>query len=112
MFQTEVVERIKTHILCSGTFFSKIVPFMRKCGENIVERDRSQMTIWRMLISCCIRKATNTHPENVMLIAFPQHQWLRERAAMLLYAYIACLVSPCPVPLWSMLNLVLNGYWG
>ena len=28
MFQTEVVEKIKTHILCSVTFFSKIVPFV------------------------------------------------------------------------------------
>jgi len=30
MFQTKVVEKIKTHILCSITFFfPKIVPFMR-----------------------------------------------------------------------------------
>jgi len=30
MFQTKVVEKIKTHILCWVTFFfSKIVPFMR-----------------------------------------------------------------------------------
>jgi len=34
MFQTRVVEKIKTHVLCSVTFlFSKIVPFMRKCGK-------------------------------------------------------------------------------
>jgi len=29
MFQTKVVDEITTHILCSITFFSKIVPFMR-----------------------------------------------------------------------------------
>jgi len=29
MFQTKVVETIKTHILCSVTFFSEIIPFMR-----------------------------------------------------------------------------------
>ena len=30
MFQSKVVEKIKTHILCSVTFFfPKIVPFMR-----------------------------------------------------------------------------------
>jgi len=29
MFQTKAVEKIKTHILCSVTFFSKIVPFIR-----------------------------------------------------------------------------------
>jgi len=32
MFQTKVVERIKTHILRS-IFFPKIVPFMRKCDK-------------------------------------------------------------------------------
>jgi len=30
----KIVENIKTHVLCSITFFfSKIVPFMRKCGK-------------------------------------------------------------------------------
>jgi len=29
MFKTKVVEKVKTHILCSITLFSKIVPFMR-----------------------------------------------------------------------------------
>jgi len=35
MFQTKVAEKIKTHILCSGTFFSQIVPFMRKCRKML-----------------------------------------------------------------------------
>ena len=30
--------------------------------------------------------------EYVILIAFPLQQWLHERASMLCYAYIACLV--------------------
>jgi len=34
--------------------FSKIVPFMRLCEKNIVERGRPQMTIWRMSIACWI----------------------------------------------------------
>ena len=29
VFYTKVVEKTKTHILCSITFFPKIVPFMR-----------------------------------------------------------------------------------
>jgi len=29
MFQTQVVQKIETHMFCSITFFSKIVPFMR-----------------------------------------------------------------------------------
>jgi len=32
MFRTKVIKNIKTHILCSVTF-SKIVPFVRKCGK-------------------------------------------------------------------------------
>jgi len=32
MFQTNVIEKIKTHILCSINFFTKIVPVMR-CGK-------------------------------------------------------------------------------
>ena len=30
MFQTKVVEKIKTDILCSVTFLKKIVPFLKK----------------------------------------------------------------------------------
>ena len=31
----------------------------------------------------------------VILIAFPQQQWLRERASMLRYTYIGCLFLFC-----------------
>jgi hypothetical protein len=37
-------------------------------------------------------KATNTHSEYVIVIAFPRQQWLHERASMLRYLYIACIV--------------------
>ena len=33
------------------------------------------------------------HTEYVILIAFPQQQWLRERASVLRYTNISCLVS-------------------
>jgi len=32
MFQTEIVEKIKTHFMF-GNLLSRIVPFMRKCGK-------------------------------------------------------------------------------
>ena len=76
IFQTKVVEKIQTHILVSVTF-SKILPFMRECGKNIVEPDRPQMTIWRMRIACWKAKAIDTHPEYVTLISFPLQQWLQ-----------------------------------
>ena len=38
-----------------------------------------------MRIACWITEATNTHSENVILIAFPLQQWLHERTSMLGY---------------------------
>ena len=52
------------------------------------------MTVGRMHIACWMTKATNTHSEYVILIAFPLQQWLHERASMLRYTYIACLALP------------------
>jgi hypothetical protein len=41
----------------------------------------------------CARANTDTHTQTyVILIAFPCQQLLRERASVLLYTYIACLV--------------------
>jgi hypothetical protein len=45
-----------------------------------------------MRFACWKTKPTDTHSEYVILIAFQQQQWLRERASMLRYTYIACLV--------------------
>ena len=36
---------------------------------------------WRMRIACFVTKATDTHSEYVILIAFSRQQWLRERAS-------------------------------
>ena len=86
---SEVAGKIKTHILCSRTFnFSKIMPW-----KNPVEPNRSQITIRRMHFARWIPKATNTHSEYLILIAFPLQQWLHERASMLRYTYSACLVE-------------------
>ena len=62
--------------------------------KNIVKRCRPLMSIWRMRIECWIPKATDTHTEYVILIAFPQQRWLHERASLLRYTrtYIVCLV--------------------
>ena len=60
--------------------------------KNLVERGRQQVTIWRMRIAFWIPKATNTHSQYVILIAFPPQQWLHDRASILRYTYTACLV--------------------
>ena len=70
------MDKIKTHILCSVTFFSENRAVYEIMWKNLVERGRTQMAIWRMRIACWIPKATNTHSEYVILITFPLQQWL------------------------------------
>jgi len=48
MFQTKVVDKIKTHILCSIIFFLNRA-FYEIMWKNTGEPDRPQTTIWRML---------------------------------------------------------------
>jgi len=60
-FQTEVVEKIKTHTLCSiSFFFFENRVFYEIMWKNIVEPSRPQMTTWHMRAACWVRKATNT----------------------------------------------------
>jgi hypothetical protein len=49
VFQTKVVEKIKTHILFSVTFFSKIVPCMRKCKKFCLENRNFYEKMWIFL---------------------------------------------------------------
>jgi hypothetical protein len=76
------------------TFYVQSPPENRAIYEitwkYIVEPNRPQMTICRMRIACWILKATNTHSEYVILIAFSLQQWLHERASLLRY-YVRCL---------------------
>jgi len=46
------------------------------------------MTIQRMRIACWITKATSTHTEYVIRIAFPLQKWFHERAAVLRYMHV------------------------
>ena len=81
MFQTKVVEKIKTHILCSVTFsleYRAVCEIMRK---NTLETHMPQMIIERMRIACWIPN-----------IACPLQRLLHELASMLRYTYNACLV--------------------
>jgi hypothetical protein len=64
-----------------------------KMWKNMVEPDKTRMTIQRMRFACWMTKATDTHSQCVILIAFPLQQWLRERASMLRYRFFLCLPS-------------------
>jgi hypothetical protein len=70
MFQTKVVEKVKTHILGS-IIFLKNLAICEEMHVHIVQPDRPQVIVWRMCIACGISKATNIYSEYVMLTAFP-----------------------------------------
>jgi hypothetical protein len=60
----------------------------------------------RMLIPWRITKATNTHSEYVMLIAFPVERWLIERVSVL-----RCTCTVCHDHKLSYENYVENIWW-
>jgi hypothetical protein len=70
-----VVEKIETHILIHNTFLENRT-VCEVMWKNIVQPERSHITIWRMHIACWIPKATNIHMDYVTLTAFPLKQWL------------------------------------
>ena len=84
MFQTKVVEKIQTHILCSVTFFDNRAVY-ESMWKNMIERGRPQMTMRRMRDASCVPKATNTHSQYVIYVAFPLQQPLHERVNVTLY---------------------------
>jgi hypothetical protein len=95
MFPTKVVEKIKPRMLCLTTifFFRK---FYRLSDNGEKYGTAGQATdgniIGRMRFAWRKTKATNTHSQYLTLIALPLQQWLHERASILRYTYIACLV--------------------
>ena len=78
--------------------FNNLFFFIRKScrlWDNVEKYGRARQAtddniIRRMRIACCIPKATDTHSEYVILIAFPLQQWLCERSSIL-RLYVNCL---------------------
>jgi hypothetical protein len=116
MFKTNVVEKMKTHILCPVTFFSEnrtVYNVEKYSGDGVATND---VTIWRIRVESWISKATCTYAhahvhapgcpharthkhahtdQEVILIAFPQQQWFRERACVTLYVHCWSCVHCC-----------------
>jgi hypothetical protein len=67
-FQTKVVEEIKTHILRPINFSENRAVYVEKYGRARQATDDN--IIRRMRFACWITKATNTHSECVIRIAF------------------------------------------
>jgi len=84
---------MRTHFTFDNLFFPENPTIYEIMWKNIVEPDRPQMTTWLIRIAFWIPKATDTHSGYVILIPFPQQQWLHERASLLHYTCIAWLVT-------------------
>jgi hypothetical protein len=62
---------MENHALCEGMWENHAL--CEGMWENILEQGRPPMTMWLMCIACWIPKATDTHLEHVILLAFPLH---------------------------------------
>jgi len=67
----EVRENQNAHFMLNKFFFYENLPVLGVMWENILELDRPHMTTRHIRISCRITKATNTHLEYVIFLAFP-----------------------------------------
>jgi hypothetical protein len=91
-----LASKIKTHIY-DYYIFSENRAVYEIMWKNMVEpagQATDDNIIRHMRFACWVTKATKTHTEYVILIAFPRQQCLSERASVLRYTYIACLVIP------------------
>ena len=91
MLQITAVQKIKTHILRSIIFYRKSCCLWDNVEKYGMARQATNDNIVRLMcFACRIKQATNTHSEYVILVAFPQQQWLYDRASML-RLYVICL---------------------
>ena len=87
-------ESRNTYFMFSNFFFPENHAVYEIMWKNVVHSDRPQMgnRIRRMRFACWITKATNTHSQYVILIAFPLQQWSHKHASILpVHLTLSCL---------------------
>ena len=82
-FQTEVAEKIRTHMLCSIPISKNRAVYEIMWKNTVKQQATDDNIIKRMRIACWITKTTNTHLEYALLTALPLQQWLVEGASEL-----------------------------
>ena len=108
-FQIEDVEKMKTRILCSITFFP---PRNRAVYEivwkNMVEPDRTQMTIRRMRVAAGYQRL-QTHTRNMLyLLNCHRNNGFTKAPQCYVYTYVACLVYSMRVTIRVKLRNMLK----
>ena len=82
---------VKTHILCSITFFPEIRAVYEIMEKNAVERVRPQMATNTAHALCMLGTQGYTHTLIICNAAFPHQQWMHERVSAI--KYLACLAD-------------------
>ena len=94
MFQTKLLQKIKTHFVFNSFFSENRTDYEIMWKNFKVGQTTDDNIIRRMRFACWITKATNTHSEYVILIAFPPRQVLDLHAPLCyIFRYVACLVT-------------------
>jgi len=94
IFQTKVVENIKTRFMFNNFFLRKSCRLWDNVEKYSGARQAANDNIvWHMHVVCWITKATDAHSEYVILIAFPLQQGLHKCTSVLCYTSIAHLDS-------------------
>ena len=95
MFQTKFGRQKSKQTFCVQYpffFFENRAVYEIMCKKYGRDEQATDYNITqRMRIACWIHKATNTHSEYVILIAFQLLQWLHEHISLLPYRYTACI---------------------
>ena len=78
MFRTKAVDKTKTDILRSITFFRKLCRLLDNVKYTVM-RGRSQKAIWRMRVTYWIPRTTHTHTHthSEMLLLFQSNNGVR-----------------------------------
>jgi hypothetical protein len=74
----KVVEKMKIYFKFTFFFLNRAV--YETMWKTVLERDRPQMTLWRMRIVRWITEAQNTFSDYVIIIAFLLKQYLHKSA--------------------------------
>ena len=96
MCQTNVVEKIKTHMLyLVAFFFSENYAVCEIILKNIVQPDRTKLSSMRC--ACLITKATNTHSGYVIFVAFfhGNNGYAKAPQNTLYVYYLSCHICIC-----------------
>ena len=138
IFQTKVIEKIKTHILYSTTFFRKL----HRLWDNVEKFNgdggtTNDVTIRRICVACWVSKATCTyahahahapgylhtcthvctHTPITNTYCFSTATLIRERSSILRHTYVACpVINTLPVlslvKVWrKSVNIIVRWLW-